>query len=174
MNRRSRLIACVGCGARVPDIEGPGHPYIGASPGCWAACGELNARELGDYRHLAGAHRLSADVYPVQHPGVPSRRAIQSVAVHLVSLHLVVERGLPPAAALAGLRRALDHKASFVWLDPPDFSSTLNVLDVLEATGPEEHVERVERWARSVWSAWEPHHERVREWAARSLEGDGG
>jgi pimeloyl-ACP methyl ester carboxylesterase len=29
--------ACPGCGALVPDIDGPVHTYVPSSPGCWKA-----------------------------------------------------------------------------------------------------------------------------------------
>ena len=50
-------------------------------------------------------------------------------------------------------------------MDPPDNLGDVTVLDVLEARGPKEHVERVRGWATSVWEAWAPHHETVRRWA---------
>ena len=46
-------------------------------------------RELGELRN-PDIHRLSVDTYAVQHPGVPERRSIQSVAVHLMCLCLVL------------------------------------------------------------------------------------
>ena len=33
MDAAQQLVRCVGCGAPVPDIDGPTHAYIGASPG---------------------------------------------------------------------------------------------------------------------------------------------
>src|SRR5204863_8366917 len=100
---------CHGCGAIVPDADGPTHAYLGASAGCWAVYGEVLAREYGEYRYPS-VHRLTVDTYSVQHPGTPSRRSIQSVAVHLVSLHLVLERCFCSEKATAGIRRALGHR----------------------------------------------------------------
>ena len=91
------LRPCVGCGALVPEIEGPTHRYLGASPGCWAVYGEVLEKEYGDYLRYAPVHRLTVDAYAAQHPGVPSPQSIQSVAVHLIRLHLVLERGLRPS-----------------------------------------------------------------------------
>lgn len=155
---------CVGCGALVPDAGGPTHAYIGASPGCWAIFGEVTARAYGDYRY-ASAHRFIVDAYAAQHPGVPERRSIQSVAVHLISLHLALEKGMSPDQTMKAMRRAADRSAAFVWLDPPASLGKGTVLDVLEAKDPAEHKERVEQWAKSVWEAWSPHHETVRRWA---------
>ena len=60
---------CPGCGARyLPQVVDEMHPYIGASPACWSAFGELLAREFGDVA-FGRIHRQSVDVYAVQHPG---------------------------------------------------------------------------------------------------------
>ena len=40
------ILACPGCGALVPDIDGPTHAYLGASAGCWAAWGAFQARSF--------------------------------------------------------------------------------------------------------------------------------
>lgn len=156
---------CVGCGALVPDSDGPTHAYIGASPGCWALYGKVLAKEYGDYPLYAPVHRLTVDAYAAQHPGTPSRRSIQSVAVHLIRLQLQLERGLPYDKANAAMLRVSSRSGDFVWLDPPVPTGGVTVLDVLRAGGPEEHIGRVRRWAESVWEAWTPHHETVRRWA---------
>ncbi len=62
MEERAGLRACVGCGALVPDLEGPAHRYIGASPGCWAAYGRLSEREASDFRFMRH-HQLTVDAY---------------------------------------------------------------------------------------------------------------
>ena len=85
------MSACPGCGLDLPEHDGPTHAYIGASPACWALYGELLAREYGELRYPP-SHRLTVDVYAIQHPGGGERRAIQSVAVHLMALCLVLER----------------------------------------------------------------------------------
>lgn len=162
------LVPCPDCGALVPDIEGPVHRYLGASPGCWAAYGELQARSYNG----APLHRLAVDVYAAQHPGVPGRQSSQSVAAHLYILCLTLERGLEPALATETIRRFVDrHKASgFEWMEPPASLGEITVLDVLEASGAEAHNRAVLLWARSVWSAWEPHHATVRAWADQAWD----
>jgi hypothetical protein len=95
---------CPGCGALVPDTDGPTHPYIGASPGCWAIYGEVLAREYREYAYPP-VHRLTVDA--AQHPGVPSRGSIRSVALHLISLYLILERGYEPERATAAIRDVL-------------------------------------------------------------------
>jgi hypothetical protein len=164
MNGAQRLVACVGCGALVPDIDGPTHPYIGASPGCWQAYGELQAKTYNE-AGIPPILGLAVDVYAVQHPGVPGRRSSQSVAVHLMVLCLVLDRGAPPERAFRA-RRHFTHRA-YSWLEPPASPGVVTVLDVLAARDPAEHAARVERWARSVWDAWSAHHDTVRRWLER-------
>ena len=162
------VIPCVGCGALVPARDSATHPYIGASPGCWAIFGEVLAREYGEYGYPA-VHRLTVDAYAAQHPGTPSRRSIQSVAVHLISLHLILEHGLASEQATGAIRDALRHRGQFVWLDPPDSTGPVTILDVRAARDVTEHEHLVWAWARSVWKAWSPHHEAIRNWASLSV-----
>ena len=161
------LRPCFGCGAPVPADPGPTHRYLGASPGCWRLYGEVLGWEYADYARFAPVHRLTVDAYAAQHPGTPSPQSIGSVDVHLVRLHLQLERGLPHDRANdAMLDISSRLKKHFVWLDPPASLGDVTVLNVLDARGPEEHAERVRGWAASVWGAWAPHHETVRRWAA--------
>jgi hypothetical protein len=147
----------------VPDDPGPTHAYLGASPGCWAVYGRVLAREYAE-PYAPGTHRLTVDAYAAQHPGVPERRTIQSVAVHLMSLWTVFERGTDPARATHMLRHALESPERFTWLQPPaKFAKT--VLDVADAPDYAPHATRVRAWARATWDAWAPHHETVRRWA---------
>jgi hypothetical protein len=161
------LIPCFGCGAMVPDTAGPTHAYIGASSGCWAVYTDILAAEYGAFQY-PDCHRLTVDAYAVQHPGVAGPQSIRSVAVHLIGLHLVLERGYDATQTTRSIAYHARNSDAFVWLHPPANPATLTVLDVRGATTPEEHTERVGRWARSVWDAWQPHHEIVREWACDS------
>lgn len=159
------LKPCVGCGALVlPDVDVSARSYVGASPGCWAIFLEILEKEYGDHRY-ASAHRLSTDSYMAQYPGAPSRRSIRSVAVHLIGLHLALEQGRGSSEATKAMQRAANRKRDFVWLDPPASLGEVTVLDVRQARNPAEHAGLVERWARSIWEAWSPHHETVRRWA---------
>lgn len=89
---------CAGCGAPVPKIDGSTHRYLGALPGCWAVFGEVLEGEYGDRRYWP-AHRLTVGAYAVQRPGESPTQAIQSVALHLISLYLSLERGRDPNRA---------------------------------------------------------------------------
>lgn len=161
--------ACPGCGARyAPHATDETHPYIGASPACWAAFGELLAREFQD-RAYGRVHRHTVDVYTVQHPGDDDRRQRQSVAIHLIGLCHWLEHGLDANGVIAATQSMLRReRPDWPWLEPPtEFEMT--VRDLLVAESGEEHERLVRRWAESTWEAWGAHHDVVREWAADAL-----
>lgn len=160
----NQVETCFGCGAVVPTSDLPGHRYVGSSSGCWAVYGTVLAREYGEWRFPA-IHRLSVDAYMVQHAGTPSRQSIQSVAVHLVGLFVVLELGLSSVRAMQAIRRAVEHSDRFIWLEPPKQRGELTVLDVANAATLAEHEQIVWRWAQSVWQSWQCHHSTIRQWA---------
>jgi hypothetical protein len=171
LDRAETLIPCIGCGALVPDTDGPTFRYPDtASPGCWAVFGEILARDYGEFRHRP-VHHLAVDAYAVQHPGRPTPHTIQSVTVHLISLCAVLERGYASGGATWLMRRAIGRfKGDFVWLEPPTPAGEITVLEVVGASDLSEHVRRTTRWTDSVWKAWAGHHDAVRCWVNR-LEG---
>jgi hypothetical protein len=159
-------VGCPGCGAQVLDLPETRTraDYVGSATGCWQLYTELLAREYSDIRYAA-AHQLTVDAYMIQHPGVSERRSAQSVAVHLVGLCLMLERGRT-ALELPGLRkRFVELHPQFPWLAPPASVGELTVLDILGAASPEEHRALVDRWAGATWQAWSAHHQQVRAWA---------
>lgn len=157
------MTRCPGCGLETSRDSGPTHPYIGASPGCWAVYGEVLAREFSDPA-LMTVHQLTVDAYAAQHPGVPGRRSAQSVWLHLATLFLVLELGHDPKVGPA-VHKHLVRLAEFPWLEPPEPVGTLTVAHVHGTATVDEHRERVWEWARDVWAAWRPHHAAVRDWA---------
>ena len=171
MEAQVHLKACVGCAALVADIDGPTHRYIGASPGCWALYGELSEKEAGDFRYMR-YHQLTVDAYCAQHPGEASPQSVRSVAVHLVGLHLQLERGLPTEELYVARQRVAtlgkQGKLDLRWLEGPASPGAVTILDVLAAKDPAEHSRRAREWAESVWEAWGPLHEVVRRWAAHT------
>ena len=156
---------CSGCGERLPLVDGATHPYVGASSACWTRFAELSATLPGAGTPL---RRLVIDTYMVQHPGVPERRAIQSVGVHLVALYLVLERGLPPDDVSATLQRVLARPPAWRWLDPPVPNGTLAMGDLAAAVSlPAPALrEAIEGYVRGVWGSWAAHHDVVVGWAA--------
>jgi hypothetical protein len=149
-----------------PESDGPVHRYMESSPGCWAAFGEVLAREYSDFNY-ARMHRLTVDSYAVQHPGQPSPQSIQSVALHLISLSLVLQHAVPMHEATAVLQESGKFKANFIWLDSPPTRGGITVADVHAAKDPQQHAELVRAWAESAWKAWTPHHSTIQSWVEK-------
>ena len=168
VSETSNTEICPGCGAIFPASDGPTHAYIGSSAGCWAIFDEVVAREYSDFRY-GSIHQMTVDTYAVQHPGEPSRKSSQSVALHLISLYLQLERGYDPERARGALKRAADSGKDYTWLDPPARIGELTILDVYGAQTPKEHHNLVEEWARSVWESWSLYHDTIRERAESKL-----
>jgi hypothetical protein len=59
---KGNLRPCPGCGVLLPESGGEIHRYIGASPECWTAFGEVSEKEYGDFR-CARVHGLTVDAY---------------------------------------------------------------------------------------------------------------
>ena len=160
--------ACPGCGLELAARPGaPSHPYIGASAECWALFGDLLAREYQDPAYFR-VHQLTVDTYAAQHPGVPERRSIQSVGLHLMTLCMVVEDDVDPAQG-PKLHKRFVSRPVFHWLEPPQPNGRLTVADTLGANSPEEHRDAVHAWGRDVWDAWAIHHQTVRSWLEGAL-----
>jgi CTP:molybdopterin cytidylyltransferase MocA len=160
---------CPGCGARyLPQTLDETHPYIGASPACWATFGEVLAREFGDVT-FGRVHRQSVDVYAVQHPGTDERRQRQSVALHLIGLCHWLEHDVEFDRLNAMTQRLANEDRPWPWLTPPA-GYPITVADLLVARDGAEHVRLVRRWAETTWEAWAAHHDAVRSWAAEALK----
>lgn len=164
---------CPGCGVVLPVHEGPLHAYLGASAECWQLYGRLASPSTTE-PDAPRLRRLVADAYAAQHPGVPQRRSIQSVAVHLMDLCLLLERDGEierdaPEPGREPRRKALDLH----WLDPPDARGEMTVADALRASAGESRAGRIEAWASEVWAAWAAHHPTVRAWLDACARGAG-
>ena len=160
---------CPGCGLVLPVYAGPTHAYVGASPACWRLYGQASTLSWGSGDGFP-LLRLVVDAYGAQHPGRREVRAVQSVAVHLMGLCKILERGAQEVPQLVHVRdrRPTRTTLDLRWLDPPHPNGTLTVRGPLDAVGRDEHAARVEAWARDVWAAWAPHHETVRGWLDRA------
>ncbi len=165
--------SCPGCGLVLPVHSGPTHAYMGVSPACWRLYGRASTLSWGPRDGLP-VLRLVADAYGAQHPGVRQIRSVQSVAVHLMGLCRILERGAPlePRLMLVRERKPVPARLDLHWLEPPRPIGTLTVRGAVDATGPQEHAATVEAWARDVWAAWAPHHETVRGWLDRAAPRD--
>ncbi len=91
----------------------------------------------------------------------PGPQSTQSVWVHLIALHLVLEGGWP-ASQLVRIRKAVgDLFPDLPWLEPPAHLGAVTFPDLDEASdGPLDDLAK--RWIEGVWAAWAIHHEAVR------------
>ena len=160
----------------LPVFNGPTHAYVGASPACWRLYSQASTLSWGRPLGLP-LDRLVIDAYGAQHPGRRQIRAVQSVAVHLLGLCTVLERGHEPRVAPTRDRTRPRRTLDLHWLEPPRPIGTLAVDGPLRARGADEHAASVEAWARDVWAAWASHHETIRTWldvASRRPDGPRG
>ena len=175
---------------RLPPNAVTMHSYIGASSACWSIYSALLIGESPDVitsAHLprAATHSptteralprigagLIADAYAAQHPGSPSPQAIQSVAVHVLTMHGVIERDVASENAMWLRRRPLRERGVFRWLDPPDFSRTLTVADI--AIAPLiERASTIAAYVGMVYDAWmDLHRDVINEWYDRYVLAD--
>jgi hypothetical protein len=161
--------ACAGCGLVLPASDGPTHPYVGASAACWGLFAVWSGG-VAISLPVAPVRQLALDGYMVQHPGVPERRSTRSVGIHLMSLCLQLERGLPSPEAPALIQRLLRRPPAFRWLDPPDPNGRLTIADIVAAADGAA-AGAVATYASDIWAAWAPHHATVRSWVDASLGG---
>lgn len=144
------------CGATFPRSENvTTHRYIRSAPECWAAFGEVLARE---YEHpvLFGAvHQLTVDAYAAQHP---ENQPAKSLVSHLVSLYSILERG---GAGPAAIKAFVEGRREFPTLVTPTDLGPLTIADVAAAEEPDTHRDTVRHWARQVWGAWSGEHSRI-------------
>ncbi len=146
------LETCFSCNGQFPPASSEIHKYMHSSPGCWAAYGEILAREYQDPGLFQACHRLSVDAYALQHPGDPAdARANQSVWIHFASLFLIFERGRPHVEATTLLKTLAGRS-----FEPPGLPAhpfAITVQDVLHCTLAN-HSERVAEWARASYEPW--------------------
>ena len=143
---------CPGCGVALPATKGATHDYMLSSPACWEAYGQVLAREYENPALFAAAHRFSVDAYALQHPGdVADRRAVQSVRIHYVSLHLIFEHDFDHRAATAALKTLAGR--SFEPLPEPSAPFDKTIIHTLDATS-ETHPARAREWALSAYNSW--------------------
>jgi hypothetical protein len=106
--------------------------------------------------------RTVVDAYALQHPS--SRCATdKDVSQHLLSLCCALEynNSLDIYSGMnAWMQRARDLPA----LSIPTFRGALTIVDADAARSIEEYIERVRKWALTVWEAWHEQHDTVRGW----------
>ncbi|MDH3270592.1 MAG: DUF5946 family protein [Gemmatimonadota bacterium] len=116
---------------------------------------------------LFGVHGLTVDAYSLQHPD-RYMESSKSAAAHLAGLCWRVEgRDVGDSASISKrISGWLDGRADLPRVEPPPKGErgALTIMHVFETEGDARHVERVQEWARSVWSAWTVGHAQARAW----------
>jgi hypothetical protein len=145
--------ACARCGAVVP----------GGTEGCFALFYQVVALEYSDPAYGA-VNLLSVDAHALQHP---EDHGIKNNAFHLIRLCWLLERNGDPRIGQGPrwLQVQFDGNPQLPILEPPPNRGAVTIVDVYGAASPDDHAERVHRWARSVWEAWSAYHE----WARQRL-----
>ena len=170
MNHEEPMSTCPGCGLVAPINDGPCDPYGGASPACWATFNAVTAKDYGEYQYPE-VHRLIVDAYMSQHATFATPAARRSAVVHLIGLHLVLERGMKGAAVGRTLGQIFPDKRDVPALVPKPPPGPLTIASLVAAADLEDHDRRGRAWALSVWTEWGPHHARIRALAEEGRRG---
>jgi hypothetical protein len=156
------LEACFACGALVAPSDGPTHPYMRSSPGCWAAFGELQAAEMSRFGYPE-IHGLIVDCFAASHGGDGTeRRDRQSVFIHLMAICARLERGMNGPARIALLQRLTAKKQDWPVLWPPARTPAIAHTHLKDARDAGDYERRAWEWATAVWEAYEPVQDQVR------------
>jgi hypothetical protein len=152
---------CWQCGAVLPVADDPGRADQLSSEACFAAYGRVLARCYEDAQ-LLRVRQLPVDAWAVQHPAPSSRVSDQSLALHLMTLHLFLEEGVDPERGPALHKSMMIGRPDYAWLEPPLHRGALTVADVSQPDRA-----HLEAWARAAWQAWADQHAKVLGWVDR-------
>ena len=138
---------CQDCGAVV----------AGGKAGCLKVFEEILAKEFSDYQY-GKIHRLTVDVYSLQHPEEYMRSG-KSFAAHLTGICAALEYEDTLAINQAvqkwlSTNPKLEKLAQF-----PEQRGNLTITYTQGASDAEEHIRRVREWGQEVWDAWSKHHD---------------
>jgi hypothetical protein len=154
---------CPGCGLEAEPGGIPLDRPLNASPECWALRAEAAGFELGDLSLVGRFHQLAVDAYGAQHAGGPTSRIY--VAYSLVGLLLALERGWTGTMVRDFHGRMGRPDASWPAFGRAPSAGEVTIADVVaagaRAGSADGHASLVERWARSVWAAWQEQHAEV-------------
>ena len=158
---------CPGCGLTMPISETAVYDgYYNTTPECWSVYTEVLGEDFGNAVRFGQVHQMTVDAYALQHAGGP--HPDKSIAVHLVGLHLVLERGIAPAGLVRHLKRLADVAETWPHFPPPAETADLTVLDAA-LSEPENHSEIVREWAGQLWRAWSHYHADVADLVSQYL-----
>jgi hypothetical protein len=124
---------------------------------------EVLAAEYSNALLFGQVHQLTVDAYAAQHAGGP--HPDKSVAVHLIGLYLVIERGMKTTEVPKRLQQLAESTAQWPHFEPPQSVWPITVLDVALA---DDHAAKVREWSGVVWRAWAAQHAAVAELALRA------
>jgi hypothetical protein len=143
-----------------------GQALAGGGDGCQAEFESHLARDFRDARFFA-CHRTLVDAYCLQHP---SRycASTKSLAAHLCSLAVAIDRGTACSGGPAALQRWLSGTVTIAKPPLPTTFGALTIASLRGETEPARHGENVMRWAAAVWTAYTPLHGIARQWLAAS------
>lgn len=114
---------------------------------------------------LVPLRQYVVDAYACQHPLATTRRGVQTTALCLMTLDLVLERGLNVALGSALHQEMMRKRPDvFVALAAPNLRTALTYRHLSAAPSQPAWGERAREWAQSVWDAWAEHHGQVRQW----------
>ena len=106
-----------------------------------------------------------------QHATFATPAARRSVVVHLIGLHLVLERGMKGQPSGADARTNLPRQARRAGARSQTSSRASTIASLVAAADLEDHDRRGRAWALSVWTEWAPHHARIRALAEEGRRG---
>jgi hypothetical protein len=150
---------CPGCATLLAGGALPYRGYYNSSAECWAEYTRVLAVEYQDAVLFGQVHQLTVDAYAVQHAG--GAHPDKSVCVHLVGLHLALERGFDSVDIPARLQQVSGAISTWPHFELPSVRSQVTAHDVAQAKSTREHAELVRRWASQTWEAWSAHHSAV-------------
>lgn len=163
--REGAALTCPGCALRHPPLGLEPVAGLDATGECAREFGRVSAPFYADPA-LVPQRQYVVDAYACQHPSTVSRRAVQTTALCLMTLDLVLEVGVDVALGSRLHREMMRTRpALFVPLRRPDLSAATTYRHVAEAGAiPQARTAAARAWAASVWAAWSEHHDQVRSW----------
>ena len=160
----TRPVGCPGCGL-LHRPTGADRPQDLRATG---ECAEEHARAVSCFYsdpELVPLRQYAVDAYACQHPLATTRRGVQTTALCLMTLDLVLERGQDVAAGPALHEEMMGTRPGvFVALPAPVPGAALTHRHLTAAVDGPGRGERAREWALSVWGTWRQHHGQVRQW----------
>ena len=112
-------------------------------------------------------HQHLVDAYGAQHVR-PSKSTIGATFA-LAGLYLALERGFTGRQVQQMHMRMARTSKAWPGFEAPADAGPLTVADVLAVPPGPTRDQELMRWCASVWAAWSPQHDRVRQMVRRFL-----